>query len=230
MSPPVSFAWLFVQFLSHSLVSAGSHHHHHSSSSMTSIQSSVVTNTSTVIASTTAAVTTSLAASLTPSSASQSAIAVSTASAVSTTPACTCGYVLSSYGNVYYPLSSISDFGSLPNGALTSVSALQAYGFSITNGEQTGGAAPDGTTCEADLSNLSGVDGVLYLTVPGGQKTGGKVSGAEIVFKEPVTGGVFTMEAMLGATVGTCQSMVKHVSRATLLKTALRVVIVLVSR
>jgi hypothetical protein len=58
------------------------------------------------------------------------------------------------------------------------------------------------------MDTLSVQDGVLHMTVSGGQGSGGKVLGAELHFGQPLTGGVFTMEAQLDSTPGTCQAIV----------------------
>ena len=80
--------------------------------------------------------------------------------------------------------------------------------FRITNGFQTGPRGPDGTTCIAKSQNLAIKGGILELTVPGGQSKGGDVTGAEIYFDTPLTGGVFAMQAQLDGTVGTDHSTV----------------------
>lgn len=59
----------------------------------------------------------------------------------------------------------------------------------------------------------AGPEGLL-MTVPGGYSIGQEVPVAEMTFdiagEGGVTGGVFTMEAELDDTWGTCQSIVSH--------------------
>ena len=124
---------------------------------------------------------------------------------------CRCGYILTSFANAYYPLSRTVSFSSLH-----SASDLSDHGFDITLDEKIGAVGPGGTTCEGSASNVRIVDGVLEMIVPGGQKTGGVIKGAELCFSTAATGGVFTMEAKLDGTPGTCQSIVRRLGRQSM--------------
>jgi hypothetical protein len=73
-----------------------------------------------------------------------------------------------------------------------------------------GPTAPDGTICYGDVNNVAINDGILELTVPGGQTAGGRTSGAELMFGENLTGGVFQMVAQIDGSVGTCQAIVSE--------------------
>lgn len=119
---------------------------------------------------------------------------------------CQCGYVLSAYNNAYFPLSHSTSFSSL-SGAVTQAQMAE-LGWEVAVGYQAGARNDDGTTPIGSLEALSGGDGALLLTVAGGQARGGEIKVGEIIFKEAVTGGVFTMNAELDATPGTCQSIV----------------------
>lgn len=121
---------------------------------------------------------------------------------------CACGYILSSHSNTYFPSSHITTFSSLPQGPLQ-VSDLAKLGFEVNNQWQVGGEY-QGTRSVGSINALSGVDGALAMTVKGGQRMGGDIEAAEIVFQPEggMVGGVFGMEAMLSSTPGTCQSIV----------------------
>lgn len=139
----------------------------------------------------------------------------STASALkSRADDCSCGYVLSAHNNAYFPKHALADFSVLPDGQLTSATALQSLGFRIADGYAIGGTSSDGTMPIGSYKNLYVRSGVLHLDVPGGQKTGGQVSGAEIDSMETFLFGVFEVDMQLDATPGTCQSMVSACSES----------------
>lgn len=123
---------------------------------------------------------------------------------------CKCGYVLSSFGDAYYDTVSVLSFETFADGPLGSASALSKFGWEINGSWKMGGAGPDGTVSTGSVDTLSVQDGVLLMTVPGGQKKGGTVKGSEINFAQALTGGVFIMDAQLDATPGTCQSIVSY--------------------
>ncbi|WRT68898.1 uncharacterized protein IL334_005880 [Kwoniella shivajii] len=137
-------------------------------------------------------------------SASQPTSTAGTGNTTTTLPSgdCSCGYVLSSYDNAYFPKAIIASFDTI-----TSVSALAGLGLEINDGWKAGSVADDGTYCQGVASNVAINNGILTLTVPGGQSTGGVVSGAEIQTTEAITGGVFTMNAQLSPVSGTCQAI-----------------------
>jgi len=122
---------------------------------------------------------------------------------------CACGYVLTAYGNAYFPLAHITDFSKLPAGKVT-VAQLDALGWQVSDGWQAGADGPDGTIPWGSISTFSSQSGHLHMTVPKGYHIGQKVPSAEITFNTPegVTGGVFTMNAQLDDTWGICQSIV----------------------
>lgn len=119
---------------------------------------------------------------------------------------CKCGYVLSQHSNAYFPLSHTTSFSSLTGSV--SQEEMSALGWQVTIDGGVGATSDDGTHAVGSLNALSGQDGALWLTVKGGQAKGGAVKVGEIVFKDAVTGGVFTMNAQLDSTPGTCQSIV----------------------
>ena len=121
---------------------------------------------------------------------------------------CKCGYIVSAHSDAYFPLSHTTTFSSLPDGPVSS-SALKNLGW-IVSEWGVGGAGPEGTRSIGTIDTLSIENGILSLTVPGGQQKGGNINAAEITFDTPngVTGGVFTMQAQLDETPGTCQSIV----------------------
>lgn len=121
---------------------------------------------------------------------------------------CKCGYVLSSFDDAYYDTVNVLSFETFANGPLGFASALDKLGWDINDSLQVGGPGPDGTVTTGSMDTLSVHDGVLHMTVPGGQGSGSKVLGAELHFGQLLTGGVFTMEAQLDSTPGTCQAIV----------------------
>jgi hypothetical protein len=124
---------------------------------------------------------------------------------------CSCGYVLTAYGNAYFPLAHITDFSKIPAGRVTA-SQLDALGWQVSEGWQAGAPGPNGTVGWGSINTFSSVSGHLHMTVPAGYKIGQKVPAAEITFNTPdgVTGGVFTLNAQLDDTWGTCQSIVRY--------------------
>jgi hypothetical protein len=150
--------------------------------------------------------------STTSSAASTSA---SSSSGSTTSSDCSCGYVLAAYDSVYYPYAAIVDFSTLSDQVFSSMDGLKSVGFTISDGWQIGATSTDGsgTICYGSPSNLAINGGILELTVPGGQTADGSTSGAEMSFSTAVTGGVFTMDAMIDGTPGTCQSIVNRPSR-----------------
>ncbi|WVQ81539.1 hypothetical protein IAT38_003663 [Cryptococcus sp. DSM 104549] len=136
------------------------------------------------------------------SSPSDTTAASSPTGTTSSSGSCECGYVLPAYDDAYFPSSHTVDFSTVAAG--TSFSSL---GLEVTDGWRVGSTASDGTRCVGSTENVVISDGAMLLTVPGGQSTGGTVSGAEVAFSTIVSGGVFTMEAQLDAGHGTCQSI-----------------------
>ncbi|WWC73250.1 uncharacterized protein I206_107216 [Kwoniella pini CBS 10737] len=120
---------------------------------------------------------------------------------------CSCGYVLTKYNNVYFPKSLTVSFDKV-----NSLSALQAAGFEINTGWQMGTSAEDGGYALGSSKNIGFKDGYLTLTVPGGQKKGKSITGAEISTKTIFGGGIFTMNAQLSKVPGTVQSMFSYTS------------------
>jgi len=122
---------------------------------------------------------------------------------------CSCGYVLSKHGDAYFPLAHRTDFGTLPSGKLTA-DQLRALGWEVSQGWQAGAIGPENTVPMGDISTFSAKDGALHMTVPGGYGLGGEIPSSEITFitDNGITGGVFTMEAVLSDIEGTCQSIV----------------------
>lgn len=109
---------------------------------------------------------------------------------------CPCGYVLSAEDDAYFPLHKTFDFSQI-----TSNSALKAAGWNIETGGI--GGNHDGNQCIGSEGNIRYSDGAMSLVVPAG-----KFSGAELVYKDAVLGGMFTLDAQIDSTVGTCQSIV----------------------
>ena len=140
---------------------------------------------------------------------SASPIASTNTTTLSARADCACGYVLTAYGNAYFPLAHITDFTKLPAGKVTA-GQLDALGWQVSEGWQAGAAGPDGTVGWGSIDTFSSKNGELHMTVPAGYHIGQKVPAAEITFNTPdgVTGGVFTMNAQLDETWGTCQSIV----------------------
>ncbi|WWC64185.1 uncharacterized protein I303_106793 [Kwoniella dejecticola CBS 10117] len=115
---------------------------------------------------------------------------------------CSCGYILSAYDDAYFPQSLIIDFATV-----TDKSTLAGMGLRIMDGSKAGSVAPDGGRSLTSIDNVAITDGVLTLTVPGGQAKGGQIGSAEIETIFAATGGVFTMNAQLSPVAGTCQSI-----------------------
>jgi hypothetical protein len=127
--------------------------------------------------------------------------------------ACECGYNVKSQSNSYFRHQFLADFTkSKLSGTATSSSFLEDYGFWIADGYQSGGqsGAADKTTPIGSFKNVRVNNGVLQLVVPGGQKitNGGTTSVAELEGPTDVINGVFTMNAKIDPTPGTCQSIV----------------------
>jgi hypothetical protein len=116
---------------------------------------------------------------------------------------CACGYVLSAHFDAYFPLLKEISFASMPDmpGSELDVLGLEVGRWSI-------GSNYEGTRSVGSMDNVYVKHGVLELRVPGGQSKGGSISAAEVLLKDVITGGVFTMEAKLGGNKGTCQSIV----------------------
>ncbi|WWD03695.1 hypothetical protein V865_001751 [Kwoniella europaea PYCC6329] len=137
-----------------------------------------------------------------PSSAAAQSTSSTLSSNSTTSPPseCGCGYTLSeNFNSAYYPKAKIIDFSTIADG--TDVTSL---GFSTSNGDKIGASSTvdPSSICVASSENVYISGGVLNIKVPAGQMTGG-----EIVFVEAVTGGVFSMEAKIDKTEGTCQSL-----------------------
>jgi hypothetical protein len=127
--------------------------------------------------------------------------------------ACECGYNVKSQSNAYFRHQFLADFTkSKLSGTATSPSWLESYGFGIADGYQSGAQseADDQTTPIGSYKNVRVNNGVLQLVVPGGQKitNGGTTSVAELEGPTDVINGVFTMNAKIDPTPGTCQSIV----------------------
>jgi hypothetical protein len=126
---------------------------------------------------------------------------------------CSCGYTLSQYDNDYYPLSFHVDFSKEPDQKFTSSNGLHKYGFNITDHVGVGGGYM-GVQSVGLASNVRIKNGALELIVPGGQTLKGGLTAAEITFGTQyggMTGGVFTVEAKIDGTPGTCQAIVSVV-------------------
>jgi hypothetical protein len=121
---------------------------------------------------------------------------------------CKCGYVMSAYNDAYFPYHHSTSFTGGPEGPISSVDSLSAYKLRPSAEGQSMGVAGDAVAVQS-LSNIRINNGVLELVVPGGQ-TGGEIKSAELTFDTVVTGGVFTMDAKIDDTPGTCQSIVSR--------------------
>ncbi|ORX34192.1 concanavalin A-like lectin/glucanase domain-containing protein [Kockovaella imperatae] len=123
-------------------------------------------------------------------------------------PSCDCGYILSTYGDAYFPYHRSINFEALPSGILSSANALNDLGLTIFDGQAMGGTGPDGTRSVCDLQNLAiDTDKALTFTVPGGQPAGGQISAAEVYSSDEFLHGVFMGSMKFDQTPGTCQSM-----------------------
>ncbi|ORX40204.1 concanavalin A-like lectin/glucanase domain-containing protein [Kockovaella imperatae] len=128
---------------------------------------------------------------------------------------CPCGYVLTEYGNAYYPYYKLVTFDSLPVGPLKSANGLESLGFDISDEIYIGGTGPGNTTSVGHYYNIhiakqskaKDASHIMQLIVPGGQRAPGNLSGAEIHSSQAFTGGVFTAEMQMSGIVGTDQSM-----------------------
>jgi hypothetical protein len=122
---------------------------------------------------------------------------------------CQCGYILTRHTDAYFPLARYTDFSDLQEGRVPPQRSKDK-GWVVTDGYGVGAPGPDGTTPFGSIDTFSASDGVLQLTMPGGQAKRGKVRVAEMAFDTPkgMTGGVFTMQAQLDGMGGTCQAMV----------------------
>ncbi|WRT68897.1 uncharacterized protein IL334_005879 [Kwoniella shivajii] len=139
----------------------------------------------------------------------QSNAATSTTSSPNSTIAadCSCGYVLSKYNNAYFPKALRVSFDTVK-----SIADLNKAGFEVNTGWGIGTAADDGGHAIGSTNNVGFSNGAMTLKVPGGQKKGKAITGAEINFANSVGGGVFTMNAQLSAVEGTCQSIFTYTS------------------
>ncbi|WVQ66938.1 uncharacterized protein L199_005129 [Kwoniella botswanensis] len=135
------------------------------------------------------------------SPATQSTSSTSNSNSTTSSPSeCGCGYSFSeNFNSAYYPKAKIIDFSTIADG--TDVTNL---GFSVSNGDKIGASSmtDHSMICVGSSENVYIAGGVLNIKVPAGQLKGG-----EIVFEEAVTGGVFSMEAKIDKTEGTCQSL-----------------------
>lgn len=121
---------------------------------------------------------------------------------------CSCGFQLAHYNNAYFPSGFEVDFT-----AHSSIDSLASLGLEITDW-QIGIANPkDGTTAVGSYDNirfLPNNQGIGML-VPGGQKQGAPVTGAEIAFPgdgDGMTSLVTEVQLMLDDVPGTCQAVV----------------------
>ncbi|WVW86219.1 hypothetical protein I302_108261 [Kwoniella bestiolae CBS 10118] len=116
---------------------------------------------------------------------------------------CSCGYSFSDkFNSAYYPKSKIIDFSTIPDGT-----DLATLGLNVS--ESTIGpasVADPSARCVGTLENVYIAGGVLNIKVPAG--AGGGLTAGEVIFEEELpTGGVFSMEAKIDKTEGTCQSL-----------------------
>jgi hypothetical protein len=89
--------------------------------------------------------------------------------------------------------------------------SLSEYGWIIRHDGKVGGANPDGVHCTGKAENIAIRDGVLELTMPGGQSvTGSKeLFGAEMKFGQTATHGLFTVRGKVSEEPGACQAFVR---------------------
>jgi hypothetical protein len=141
------------------------------------------------------------------------ALLLSASSALGTS--CDCGYTLTQYNNAYFRHLINADFATTSlSGTATGPDWLSQYGLGIADGWQSGSRAKDGTSPVASYKNVRVQDGALQLLVPGGQTAGGgTMSVAEIDGPSGMIGGVLTLNAKIDPTPGTCQSIVRSLSR-----------------
>jgi hypothetical protein len=138
-------------------------------------------------------------------------------SADTVSAACECGYQLTKYSNAYFRNLLNADFTTTTlSGTATSASWLSSYGLLIEDGFQTGAQSsqPDATRPIASFKNVRIQNKILQLVVPGGQKitNGGTTSVAGLEGPSGIVNGVFTMNAKIDPTHGTCQSIVSYLS------------------
>jgi hypothetical protein len=134
--------------------------------------------------------------------------------------ACDCGFTLTQFNNAYFRRLLDADFTTTTlSGPATSTSFLSDFGFFIEDGFQSGAPStqPDGTKPIASFKNVRIQDGTLQLVVPGGQTitNGGTTSVAGLEGPTGVVNGVFTMNAKIDGTPGTCQSIVSRFPTTT---------------
>ncbi|WVR00139.1 hypothetical protein IAU59_007281 [Kwoniella sp. CBS 9459] len=117
---------------------------------------------------------------------------------------CSCGYTFTDHEDRYYPEKMVIDFSTLPDGA-----DLTQYGFYVNNGDSAGPASTTdpGRRCVGAAENVYVEGGILHLKVPAAPADAVAPTGAELIFNPDVTGGLFTMEAQVDATPGTCMSI-----------------------
>ena len=91
-------------------------------------------------------------------------IALASSCTAVSSASCSCGYVLTEFGNAYFPFSSVQDFSKTPSGPATSANLP---GWLVVNGWTTGGPSSTGVSCAARASNVKFANGALELVVPG---------------------------------------------------------------
>ncbi|WVR08243.1 hypothetical protein IAU60_005290 [Kwoniella sp. DSM 27419] len=119
-----------------------------------------------------------------------------------------CGYKLVDHGDRYYPKSLVIDFANIADG--TDMSSL---GFKVLDGEHSGpvSRANPAARGEGKKENVYVKGGILHIVVPGGQGDTLHPQGGEIQLAEPITAGVFTMDAQVSKVNGTCQAIFTYV-------------------
>ncbi|KAJ9116023.1 hypothetical protein QFC24_006864 [Naganishia onofrii] len=144
------------------------------------------------------------------SSTSTTAAPTTSAAYDTTTPKddCSCGYVMSDYGDAYYPLAIVVDFSTV-----SSIDQFPALGLTVSPGRIGGVNQDDHTTaCYSDPSNFRFTsDGIMQMVVPGGQSTGGIITGAEVHSTDTMISGHLSMTSRVSPVHGTCQAMFTYI-------------------
>lgn len=125
-------------------------------------------------------------------------------------PSCPCGYTLTSHGGAYFQYHYALDFSTVPDQVGSDADSLGQYGWIIRHNGKVGGANPDGVHCTGKAENIAVRQGVLELTMPGGQsvRDSKELFGAEMKFGEAATHGVFTVRGKVSKEPGACQAFV----------------------
>lgn len=146
---------------------------------------------------------------------------------------CSCGYVLTSHDNAYYPLAIVVDFKQI-----SSIDQFANLGLKISTGRIGGVNRDDGVTlCRSDASNFRFTSEGMEMVVPGkssaiptfyshrsrlnivpfpsgGQPLGGEITGAELQSIDKMTYGHLSMNAQLSPVHGTCQALFTYIDEA----------------